>query len=173
MEQTRAYLDSDEHYWLKEGVKITTAPLDTMPPPRFYNSAVTELYLLTKSEVEKVFEFYQQYEKTENLKKNLFLRIREYANSSKSLDRTDINRLKIERQRVVNNYKKILETIGAPISELQSLPSIYAVEQTASIARRVDNLVNAQVEEVAMCSPKNDKRVKPPKKAKKEASKKS
>lgn len=164
---TIEYLSSDSHYWLSEGHVINTAPLDTSPPPRFYHAAIPELHLFRTAEVKKIFSFYQQYEKTENLKKNLFLRIREYANAAKPLDKKAVERLMVEKTRTVQSYLAILNSVTFPISKLKKLPDSYLVESTASIAQRINLLSSSQHMEVdKMCSPKHEpvKQAEPPKK---------
>ena len=147
MEVAKEYLADDSHYWLRQGETISTAPLDTAPPPRFYYAAIPELHLLRTKEVKKVFAFYQQYERTENLKKNLFQRIREYVDAAQPLDKSAIDRLLVEKKRVVSNYNAVLRSLNAPVTKIGSLPDFYEVESTASIARRINRISSTQQKE--------------------------
>lgn len=140
LETTRNYLVSKNHYWLKEGENITTAPLDTSPPSRFYQSITSELHLLSKKSVTKVLLFHYEYEKTQNLKNNLFKRIKEYSDKGEILNESAVKRLRLERNRVVNNIDIIRSSISSPLRRIGGLTTSYNVESTSEIAEKLNNI---------------------------------
>src|SRR5947209_9198897 len=69
------YLDRPNHYWLQENHVLKESPVFVASKTDIFNACLPLLYLLSPSEVERIFQFYSHFTGCERLIEILFGRI--------------------------------------------------------------------------------------------------
>ncbi|MES2940174.1 MAG: hypothetical protein V4864_21015 [Pseudomonadota bacterium] len=133
------YLSGTAHYWLRVGDTLTRAPKDVPAPTLAYQTLLAKLHLLGPDVFARVLAFYSHYLYCDGLKVLLFSRVQEHATQGKPLTATDVDLLKMRRDRICDGLQGILlvaEVLGN--GELHRLPTSYAIASTRAMASTVD-----------------------------------
>ncbi len=118
----KEYLSQERHDWLKKGARLKESPVFVASSKRVFNAMLPQLWLLPRSELQKVLLFYSHVEDCENLIQILFGRIHKQEQIGKPLDAKQIAVTKVRIKRILKGLDSALRITNGKIDKLGELP---------------------------------------------------
>jgi len=143
--QLKNYLAQENHEWYQEGLILDEPPIFTVEKNIIYETFVEYLYLLKKSEINKITLFYGKSLSCTNRVVILFKRIQQQSESKKNLTEKQVLMNKLRAKKVYHSLESLCNITNHSIKKLSDLPNIYNEVDTSDIDRRMNEVKKGNI----------------------------
>ena len=128
------FLDRPDHYWLKLGHVLKSAPKPFSPQYRVFDAVIGDLYILGRDRASNVLAFYEYHAFCENLRESLYARVQEFKDTGQALTEDDVQVLRRRLERLCSAYRTLDGQYPETV-QVRALRSSYQMPNAQAILK--------------------------------------